>query len=630
MCGIAGFWGRKHPSEFCKIIEHMLDSISHRGPDGRGTVNFDRACLGHVRLAIIDIAGGHQPLSTPDKRFWITYNGELYNFKDIRQELQDQGITFTTNCDTEVVIRAFQQKGISCLSRFRGMFAFAIWDDQKKEGYLVRDRFGIKPLFYTVMDGQLIFASEIKAILQFPGIRKKLDLDSLHLLMNYRYIPGTNTLFTDVHHLEPGFFLHWTTEGILQKKWSPDSDPQEIELSLTEIRAALKNAVNRQLISDVPLGGYLSAGIDSATLLALSIKEASPQSSPSFPTFTIQTGDSPLEHVQAAATARYFGVSNTQSKVESDLQSLLPRMIWHLEVPKVNALQSALVARLAAQNVKVALSGLGGDEIFLGYNIHRFLARLNTLHKKIPPLPRLAGWTLQALFSGRGPYFEEYARGGQVLQYLPDYGRAYGIIRNVWDSPHNRQRIYGPRMLDHQPRNAFGYLQDNWDSNTPDPVTACAGFEMQNKLVNDLLLQEDRLSMAFGLEVRVPFLDEDLVSLVGSIASQKRMPGRQLKGLMKKVVNPWLPEEILNRPKSGFQIPIHEIFTTHLKPMAENYLSRDRLKSDGLFNHNFVINVLKAKPDYRLRWHYFMLYLMIGTNIWIDLFEKNEPVPAWS
>lgn len=629
MCGIAGFFRSGRQSEGAEaVLSSMLDAIAHRGPDGRGAALFPQAGLGHVRLAIIDIAGGNQPMCSRDGRYWISYNGELYNYRELRAALQRQGMEFQSSSDTEVILAAFAHQGNACLNSFRGMFAFALWDEQCLEGYLVRDRFGIKPLFYATLGEQIVFGSEIKALLRFPGVNSSLDPDSLHLLMNYRYIPGERTLFTGIRHLPPGHLLHWQAGRTTLRKWHSDAVEPATIPSLEEVRARLATAVRRQLVSDVPLGGYLSAGIDSASILALALNK--PHLEPEqFPTFTIQTGDSPLEHVHAAETARYFHVPNFQNTVEADLERNLARLIWHLEVPKVNAYQSALVARLARKHVKVALSGLGGDEIFLGYTIHRYLDRLHLLNRKFGPLPRWSGKTMRPVMAALGLHFEEYARGCHALASLPDFSRVYGIIRNVWDSPDARRHMYGPRILDHNPGNAFTLLDREWNRAAVNPAEACAEFELQNKMVNDLLLQEDRLSMAFGLEVRVPFLDEDLVELISSIPSSVRMPGGRLKGLMKEAVAAWLPEPIRNRPKSGFQLPIHAVFDTHLRPLADRYLSPDRLKRDGLFNHDFVIKVLRARPDQRLRWHYFLLYLMIGTNIWLDIFENHEPVPNW-
>jgi len=606
----------------------MLAAIAHRGPDGKGIACFPDAVLGHVRLAIIDLAGGGQPMATTDQRLHISYNGELYNYRELRDELVGLGHVFRTQSDTEVVLAACRQWGVAACNRFRGMFAFAVWDSVNRQGLLARDRFGIKPLFYADTPARLLFGSEAKAVRAGLAKRPDLNLNALHLLLNFRYLPGDATLFTGIRQLPPGHCLVWRDNHVDISRWAtaipaPDNEDDREE----QLRALLKQAVHRQLVSDVPIGGYLSAGIDSSTLLALTVEGTG--TADRFPTFTIQTGDSPKEAEEAAATARLFGAVNHQQAVPLAMARLLPRLIHHLEIPKVNGLQSALVARLASGRVKVALSGLGGDEIFLGYNLHRLLALLAPCRSgPLAAGARLTGAAARFCCTRLGPAHEEWLRAGQLLGRLPDFSAAYGILRNVWDSPALRRRIYGPRLLDAQPEDAFAFLSRTWPDHA-DPVTAAAEFELENKMVNDLLWNEDRLSMAFGLEVRVPFLDEDLAATATAIARRQRMPGGRLKHLMRRVVAPWLPAEILRRPKSGFQVPIHQFFNSHLRPLCAQYLSPGRLKADGLFNPIFVNEVLAARPHQRLRWHYFLLYLMLGTAIWLDIFAKDQEVPPW-
>ena len=630
MCGIAGFFGANREEKAEETIQRMLKAINHRGPDGSGTTSFAGAALGHVRLAIIDLDGGSQPMATADQQLHISYNGELYNYRELRGELIGLGHSFQTQSDTEVVLAAYRQWGVSACNRFRGMFAFAIWDSHKHQGILIRDRFGIKPLFYADTQERFLFGSEAKAVRAGLDKRPDLDLNSLHLLLNFRYLPGDASLFTGIRQLPPGSCLVWNANKIETKQWAT---PVTVETKNSadqeeHLRTLLKQAVRRQLVSDVPLGGYLSAGIDSSTLLALAINEGG--GAEHFPTFTIQTGDSPLEAENAATTARFFGVANHQQAVSVEMDRILPRLIHHLEMPKVNGLQAALVARLASRQVKVALSGLGGDEIFLGYNLHRLLAALSPCSSGLLAAgARFTGAAARLFCSRLGPAHEEWLRAGQLLGRLPDFAAAYGILRNVWDSPTMRRRLYGPRLLDSPLDDAFTLLQRNWP-HQPDPVTGAAEFELSNKMVNDLLLNEDRLSMAFGLETRVPFLDEDLAAAVMAIDRRQRMPGGHLKHLMRQVVSPWLPAEILRRPKSGFQVPIHQFFNSHLRPLCARYLSPERLKADGLFNPVFVNEILTARPHQRLRWHYFLLYLMLGTAIWIDIFEKDQEVPSWN
>lgn len=629
MCGVSGYFGKTTDKEPNQLIGRMLDIIDHRGPDGHGVKIFDEAGLGHVRLAIIDLDSGHQPMATLDERYWISYNGELYNYREIKKRLCTEGIRFRTNSDTEVLLNTFVLYGVEAISSFRGMFSLAIWDNLKKEGFLIRDRYGIKPLYYKAHNNQVFFASEIKAIVKTMDACPDIDLTSLHMLMNFRYIPGESSLFKDVKHLPPGHFLHWTPSGYSINKWTTRTESLSNIITPDLCGKLLETAVCRQLVSDVPLGCYLSAGIDSSTILALSIKNEiiSPVD---FPTFTIRTGDSPFEGRHADETARFFGVPNYQNDFDRNLEANLHRLIWHLEVPKVNAYQTAMVARLASKYVKVALSGLGGDEIFLGYNLHKFIYNLDKIQRYLPGfLVKTVGKAVNTSFSPFGLTTEEYSRSGQVLESMPDFSRAYGIIRNVWDSPTNRKKIYGRRMLSHNFPDMFDYLKSKWPEGN-DQIKNCADFEIKHKMVNDLLLQEDRLSMAFGLEVRVPFLDEELAGSLTALPSSGRMPGGKLKKLLKDTVFGLVPEIVLNRPKSGFQVPVHQMFDSHLKPLANKYLTRKRLEEDGLFNPQFVNNIVRARPSPRLRWHYFMLYLMIGTNIWIDIFQKNTSIPQWS
>ena len=629
MCGIAGFFGKTDPDISSRVVKAMLDSIAHRGPDGRGTAFFDTAALGHVRLAIIDLEGGIQPMTSRDKRFHVSFNGEIYNYKELRNKLIGKGCIFQTESDTEIIIHAYAVYGLESFDILRGMFAFALWDEKNEEGFLVRDRFGIKPLFYTETDDKIYFASEIKALLGTLSHKPSLNLQSLHLLMNFRYVPGVKTLFNKIFHLEPGNYIHWKNNSFKIKNWQKETyhynNPADL---LNETRNALQNALSRQLVSDVPLGAYLSAGLDSSTIVSLAIQKISAKKN--FPTFTIQTGDSPKEARHAKETADFFGIKNIQESLSCDVKSILPRLIWHLETPKVNAYQSALVASLASRHVKVVLSGLGGDEIFLGYNMHRLMAFLSLINNSLgSKFPGMIGASASKIFAHMGMKFEELGRGGKMISALPDFATAYGILRNVWDDEKMRRKIYGPRMLDENLDDAFSILKSCWPAHE-DPVRSMAAYEIRQKMVNDFLLQEDRLSMAFGLEVRVPFLDEDLVSLINHVDRRILMQNGKPKKFMQEVIGSWLPPQILNRPKSGFQVPIHQFFQSHLRPLCTRYLSRKRLEEDQLFNPEFVEKVLKEKPHFRLRWHYFILYLMIGTNIWIDIFERDQEIPSWN
>lgn len=628
MCGITGILGHQSAGEDLAVtINEMMQAMIHRGPDGTGFWYDEQVALGHVRLAIIDLESGDQPMPSADGRYQIAYNGEIYNFRELRRELTGLGHHFTTTSDTEVLLAAWQQWGIASLPRLNGMFAFAIWDRQEKKGFLARDPMGIKPLFYSHRDNELLFGSEAKAIIAGLSVPPPLDLQSLHLLMNFRYLPGDRTMWEGLRQLPPGSVLVWQDGRVNISNWGLDADSAEVLSGLhgveDHLASLVEQGVQRQLVSDVPLGGYLSAGIDSGTLTAIAV---SGSNSKDYPTFTIKTGDSPQEAAGAARTADILGVANTQEEIRADLDTWLPWLMWHLEVPKVNALQSSLVARLASRHVKVALSGLGGDEIFFGYNIHRYMDRLFTLKNSLPGriLAKPVGRLVQLCFCKSGLKYEEFARAGQALS-ASDMARAYGILRNIWDSPEGRKRIYGPRMLAADLPSAFDVLAEGWPSQKSDPVEAVATYELGEKMVNDFLWNEDRVSMASGLEVRVPFLDLELVKRARSLPRTILMPAGKLKGLLRKIVCRWLPAEVVKRPKSGFQVPAHEFYLEHLRPLVVKYLTPERMAKSGLFNPDFVQEVVAAKPHPRLRWHYFILYLMVGTEIWLDLFEKTRP-----
>ncbi|MFP3982433.1 MAG: asparagine synthase (glutamine-hydrolyzing) [Desulfurivibrionaceae bacterium] len=627
MCGIAGFFGNPFPREEKESrLAAMMAAIDHRGPDGRGIQIDDGAALGHVRLAIIDLETGRQPMTSADGRFTLIFNGEIYNYRELKKELSGLGYEFRTSSDTEVLLNAWHQWGLDSLKRLNGMYAFALWDKVESKGFLARDPIGIKPLFFNHKNDNFFFGSEVKAILSALPEKPDLDPASLHLLMNFRYLPGDRTMWQGIRQLPPGGLLCWRN-GAMEIVNGVSSAAAfklpEPPVTGEEVADALEHSVTRQLISDVPLGGYLSSGIDSGILTSLASRSGTVHND-CYPTFTIKTGDSPFEATGAARTAEILGVQNFQEEVEIDLREWLPYLIYHLEVPKVNALQSALVARLAAGHVKVALSGLGGDEIFYGYNIHGYMARIARLHNLVPSfLLKSAGKISSGFFSPLGLNYEEWKRGGEALA-ASSIARTYGILRNIWDCPKERRRLYGPRMLDAELPGAFELLEEMWPQGTGDSVEKAARYEFSQKMINDFLWNEDRVSMARGLEVRVPFLDLELVAAVSDLSRRQLMPGNQLKGLLRRISSRWLPEEVLKRPKSGFQVPAHEFYLDHLRPLIQEYLSPERMKKSGLFNPDFVQNVLKARPHPRLRWHYFTIYLMLGMEIWLDVFTGQN------
>ncbi len=614
MCGITGWFSRQAlDAEAEDRLRRMMKAIAHRGPDAEGQHRSLHAALGHTRLSIIDLESGQQPMTSSTGRTTIVFNGEIYNYESIRSEID--AYTFRTHSDTEVVLALYETGGIKALGRLRGMYAFALWDHARNEGWLLRDPLGIKPLFYF-RDGndRLVFASEAKSMFASGYCKPALDTGSLHLLMNFRYLPGNRSLFAGVQQLRAGHALNWRHDGSIHI--TPVA-PQ-VEKSAHDTIDVLRDAVTRHMVSDVEVGAYLSGGIDSATVVALAREQSELQ------TFTLDVGDDPMESRYAARSAELLDVRNHQAAGRDDIESSLKTMLWHLEVPKINAFQVFELAGFAAQHVKVCLSGLGGDEVFLGYNAHGILNQARKAGKLLPrALSAGAGGLLSKLIGSMSSTpWTERERAALMLQSLGNWPRVYGLLRNTWDSPSLKQEIYGPRMLDAELPDAFDYIDGQWPQEA-DPVMAMAAYEKREKMVNDMLWQEDRLSMAHGLEVRVPFVDKELFAHTGRLSRDTLMPGGRLKGHMREAVAPLLSQEILERPKSGFQVDAATFYKEHLQQMSREYLSPERVRAAGLFNPGFVsrIEQLPAKTAYR--WHFFVLYMMLMTHLWMEVFETR-------
>jgi asparagine synthase (glutamine-hydrolysing) len=624
MCGIAGWFSRDPiPPESRASLDAMVGAIAHRGPDGHAARLLEHAALGHARLAIIDLAGGNQPMSTPDNSATIVFNGEIYNYRELRQSLIARGVDFRTHSDTEVILHLYQREGLHGFGKLRGMYAFALWDERQRIGILARDPLGIKPLFVAESPtGTFEFASEAKAILSRSQRGAEMDTGALHLLMNFRYLPDDRTMFKGIKQVPAGVIIEWRTNGSVTRHAIRSTSYEEHPDTL----GALRESVRAHLTADVEVGAYLSGGIDSAAIVAL----ANAESGTKLRTFTLDIGDDPDEAKNASRTAELLGNTNLQSPQPDGLGEALAEIIWNLEVPKVNALQVRQLAKLTRRHVKVALSGLGGDELFFGYNAHRILHLASSAYRWMPRVlcEKIGNSGVMALRALSGVRWSESERALVMLSQLGNWPRVYGVLRNLWDAPSLRTWIYGPRMLDTSLPDAFETLEEFWPRHQ-DPVVAMAEFEWHHKMVNDLLWHEDRLSMAEGLEVRVPFVDAQLAHHARQFDRQTLMPHGRPKGYLRDVLRSILPDEILARPKSGFQVNAPEFFHRHLRCWEDPFLSEDYIRNAGLFNPAFVRTILRYGTHKRTRWHYFMLYLILGTHLWVELFEKRAwPQPS--
>jgi asparagine synthase (glutamine-hydrolysing) len=608
MCGIAGWFSVSPKVEQShSILERLADVLKHRGPDGVSTLEIDHVGMMHARLAMVDLATGDQPMWSADARALIVFNGEIYNYRELRVHYESRGAVFASQSDTEVILVAYLMDGEAGFGRLRGMYAFALWDKVERRALLVRDPLGIKPLFIREdANGTLRFASEAKGVVAQSDVRCELDVGALHLLLNFRYVPGEASLIQGVRQLAPGECVEWRADGTSRCRQLV-VNANAIDGSLDEV---LLDSVRAHLIADVPVGCYLSGGIDSGLVAAMASSAL-----PGLASFTLAVGDDPAEARNAAETARILGLENVQGELGDDEVRRLPQMLWHLETPKVNAMQLFRLAELARTRVKAALSGLGGDELFAGYNVHRIFHLY--AHLPVSVSKGIAGILKSLLPASPIPY-REHERALEMGCALGDWPRVYALLRNVWDRPDLRSWLYGPRMLDARLPDAIGVVRERWPSREK-PLLAMAEYEWQNKMVNDLLWQEDRASMAAGLEVRVPFVD---LSVHGAV--MRAGPPRLGKAALREVAAHYLPRHVLNRPKSGFQVDSPTFFDTHLRGLAAIWLSPERVRSYGLFNPNTVAALLRLPVERRYRWHFFMLYLMVQSHMWVDIFERGQ------
>lgn len=606
MCGIGG-WFSRDPRHTCPgTLRDLMVALKHRGPDGCATLQLDHTGLAHARLAQIDLASGGQPMWSADRRAVIVFNGEIFNYRELRARYQAQGAVFRTQSDTEVILAAYQAEGTAGFGRLRGMFAFALWDPTRRHALLVRDPLGIKPLFVQQgAAGTLLFASEVKGILALAGESPELDTAALHLLLNFRYVPGEATLFREIRQLAPGECLEWRVDGSSN---STDLDC-DVNSPSGNLEQVLCDSVRAHLIADVPVGCYLSGGIDSGVMAALAHASGN-----DVPTFTLDVGDDQAEARNAAETARALGLRNEQAGMGDDEVRRLPHMLWHMETPKVNALQLFRLAELARTRVKTVLSGLGGDELFAGYNAHRILQAYTRLPTGV--LRAVAGGLLRLM--PRSVPFGEGERAFEMGAASGDWPRVYALLRNIWDRPELRRWLYGPRLLDATLPDAVQVLRSRWPQRA-EPLLAMMGFEWRNKMVNDLLWQEDRASMAVGLEVRVPFVD-----LAVHAAAARLGTPRVGKAALREIAARYLPADVLVRPKSGFQVSAPQFFDTHLRPLAKIWLAPDHVRRFGLFNPDTVASLLRLPVQRRYRWHFFMLYFMIQSHMWVEMFERGR------
>lgn len=632
MCGIVGIY--ENGVDHKKLMERMLQIIAHRGPDGATQVKHKDFTLGHRRLAIIDLSTGDQPIYNEDRSLCIVFNGEIYNFRELKKELLQKGHKFYTNTDTEVIIHGFEEYGTNFFCRLNGIFAFALLDIKNDTLFLVRDHFGIKPLHYYSNGKILVFGSEQKSILLHPQVPRKLNKQALHLHLNLRYTQGDQTLFQDIKRLPPAHYLKFS-KGEMEIKRFWELKTNKVNPNISEGEAIegmhfhLKQAVERQLISDVPIGVYLSGGLDSSAIVQkmheLGVKDIN--------TFTLGFNEPTDEFPDAERIAKHFNTNHHTLSLQMNPLEKFPEVLWHAEEPKINLLQGFNMSKFVSSHVKVVLGGLGGDELFAGYDIHKFTNPFNCLHANMPQwMQKVAQFKSKIIFklqnASKKLSIDEYRRGAQMLLALGDIEKFYLIVRNTWDyDAPAYKNIYSSQYLNqvqelHKVNHYFDQLFSKVSSMKA--LEQVLFVEIQSKMVNDYLLVDDRMSMSNSVEERVPFLDLDLVNFANTIPLHLKIKNKQTKYLFRKAMENHLPPKIITKKKWGFTVNPYLQFKKDLKDVAQKILTEEFVEEQGIFNYQYIEQILKHKPHPKLRWHYNYLWVVMGIAIWQKMFIDSN------
>ncbi|MGZ8848015.1 MAG: asparagine synthase (glutamine-hydrolyzing) [Pyrinomonadaceae bacterium] len=604
MCGIAGYTGREIPG----LMTRMMDLIRHRGPDDDGQHHDRDVHLGMVRLSIIDLSGGHQPIANEDETIHVVFNGEIFNYVELKAELEAKGHQFKTNSDTETIVHAYEEYGVSFANKLNGMFAIAIWDTRDQTLLVYRDRYGVKPLFYSALNGSLIFGSEIKTVRAHPAVGKELDYQALSHYLSLRNVPAPFTIFQDIRALLPGQMLTWNSNRGVQVsrwyelptaiKWNDDDEDVLVE----RIDELLRDAVRLRLRSDVKYGAYLSGGIDSSTVVAIT-NEYSP--SP-VKTFTLSFADSP-EHKRDAHYARMIADRYSTEHHEcvmssSDLQAELPIVIRHLDQPFAGVTSSYWLSRFMKRYVTVALSGDGADDMFGSYGHHRLVWPLAQM--------RDSREVDLSFFKGR----EDFVRS--LAPYPPwEWRLAYGAFME-----HEKEQLLTPagrELL--MPYATTDFLKQIYERCDPraDDLNKMLHLDINTLLPNEILYFNDMLSMAHSMEVRTPFLDYRLAELACSIPGSLKIRDGKLKYILRKVAARYVPQEILDRPKEGFVLPKNTWLRAGLSGLIDEVLAPDRLSLHGFFNRDYVSALVSnfMKGDDPLT---FRVWTLIIFQLWYE------------
>ena len=610
MCGIVGIWDYKNKISG-EVLEKMRNKLAHRGPDDAGIFIDEKhnIGLGHQRLSIIDLSKfGHQPMANDDKTLWIVLNGEIYNFKEIRKNLEKKGYKFKSNSDTEVVLKSYQEWGKESVNKFRGMFSFAILDKKKEKLILGRDRAGVKPLYYYFDGNLFIFASEIKAIIFHPKVKKEINFDALALFLEFGYIPEPYSIFKNIYKLEPGHFLeidknrkikkekYWDAidfylKGFEERKSGRDFNEVEVEQELERI---LIDSFKLRLVSDVPVGIFLSGGIDSTLVTALLAKNTN------YPLKTFTIGFQEKEYneaIYAKKIARYLGTEHYEMFcTQKEALDIIPKLSEIYDEPfgDSSAIPTYLLSKFVRSKVKVSLSADAGDEIFCGYNHYQ---QINNIFQKLNRTPS------SALFLGKKSIqLLSPELLASIIKPITKYSNLQNKIKKierVLDKRNNLKEVFTTinsywlkDEIVNLLLNDFSFPKTFFDEfervKNLDSITQMQAIDYKTYLCSDILTKIDRAAMAAGLEGREPFLDQNIIEYTAKLPLEFKYQKGQSKYILRKILDRYMPKKLFERPKRGFVVPIDIWFKDKLKPLLREYLNPKKIEQEKMFNSKVI------------------------------------------
>jgi len=635
MCGIAGFSG----SFDSELLERMVSAISHRGPDDRG-IRFEPETgigLGHARLSIIDLSpDGHQPMTNEDGTLWLVYNGEIYNFKELARALEEKGHRFRSRTDSEVLLHLYEERGAAMLSDLNGIFAFALWDSRRREMLLARDALGVKPLYFSPIPKGVLFASEIKSLLECPDIPREIDLGAMHQYITYMWAPAPNTMFQAIRKLPPGHFLI-LKEGKIAKEstwYIMPYDGSRLPGTETDIARELairvETAVNRQLMADVPVGAFLSGGLDSSAIVAMirRLRPADPVPcySIGFPD-DLPVEDCPSDLPYARRVAKHLGVDLREIIVKPEqLAQKLQELIFFLDEPQSDPapINAMLIAEAAHRDgIKVLLSGAGGDDLLTGYRRHFALSCEHYWDWLPAPVRRLAGNLIRRIGNVQQPFFRRLKKGfGHMGLDGDDRLAAYF----KWSPDDVRQSLFHPDVrasLDRSPVDAQLLASLGEIPLENDRLNRMLHLEAKHFLCDHNLNYTDKTSMRHGVETRVPLLDLDLVRFATRIPPEMKQKGTIGKAIFKKAMEPFLPKGVIYREKTGFGAPLRRWIKSDLRETIGEVLSPAAIRARGLFDPKGIQALMEADLKGRVDGAY-TVFAVLCVELWCRLFIDGK------